>query len=290
MDEKSLPVPTPDGGRLMAAARGPREGRPVLLCHGSPGSRSFSVPDTGVLERLGVRLISYDRPGYGDSSPRPGRTIAGAVADAVLVADALTVQRFAVLGYSGGGPHGLAVAAGLGDRVTRCAVVSGVAPMDAVGLDWFAGMSEGNVEEFDAALTGRASLAALVEPVAGAVAEDAYALVASLRVELSEADQRALDDPAIAEMVAASMAEGLRPGAAGWIDDDLAFCRPWGFDVGRVRVPTGVWHGTEDTLVPPAHAAWLAAAVPRAEGHVIVGAGHFGTLHEIEAILRWLTD
>jgi pimeloyl-ACP methyl ester carboxylesterase len=243
-----------------------------------------------VLDRLGIRLLTYDRPGYGDSSPRPGRSVADAAADVVLVTEALTVQRFAVLGFSGGGPHALAVAAALGDRVVRCAAVSSVAPMDAAGLDWFAGMSEGNVQEFDVALSGRTRLEALVGPVAAAREDDVFAALASFRVELPEADQRALDDPAVAELVARSMSDGLRPGAAGWVDDDLAFCRPWGFAVGRVRVPTGVWHGTEDMLVPPSHAAWIAGAVPRAEGHVMVGAGHFGPLLEIESILRWLTN
>jgi pimeloyl-ACP methyl ester carboxylesterase len=150
-------------------------------------------------------------------------------------------------------------------------------------------MSDGNVEEFDTALSGRAPLAAMVEPIGAAFVDDAFAALASFRVELPVPDQEALDDPGIAQIVAQSMADGLRPGADGWIDDDLAFCRPWGFAPDRVRVPTGVWHGTEDTLVPPAHASWLAAAVPAAEGHVIVGAGHFGPLREIESILRWLT-
>ena len=72
------------------------------------------------------------------------------------------------------------------------------------------------------------------------------------------------------------------------MDDDLAFAAPWGFDVGRIRVPVGVWHGTEDTLVPVAHAAWLAQAIPGAEGHVVVGAGHLGMLDEMGDILLWL--
>jgi len=289
VDETALPVPTPDGGLLMVAAAGPHDGRPVVLCHGTPGGRAFTVPDLGVLERLGIRLVTYDRPGYGGSTPRPGRSVADAVADVALVADALTLGRFAVAGFSGGGPHALAVAAGLGDQVTRCAAVSTVAPMDAVGLDWFAGMSDGNVQEFDTALSGRAPLAELVEPIASAFVDDVFAALASFKVELPGADRAALDDPGVAQVVAQSMADGLRAGATGWIDDDLAFCRPWGFAVERVRVPTGVWHGTEDTLVPPAHASWLAAAVPGAEGHVIVGGGHFGPLLEIESILRWLT-
>ena len=290
MDETSLPVPTQDGRLLMAAAFGPHDGRPVLVCHGTPGSRMFSVPDHSLLERAGIRLVTYDRPGYGGSTARPDRSVADAAADVGLVADALTVQRFALLGFSGGGPHALAAAEGLGDRITRCAAVSSVAPMDAEGLDFFAGMSQVNLDEFDAALAGRDSIAAVLDPVAAAVREDVYAFLASLRAELPDADRRALDHPSIDRLLAESITEGLRPGASGWVDDDMAFCRPWAFDVGRVRVPVGVWHGTEDSLVPPSHAAWLCAMVPRAEGHLTVGAGHLGPLLEMEAILRWLTD
>jgi pimeloyl-ACP methyl ester carboxylesterase len=289
VDQTSLPVPTPDGRLLAAASFGPHDGRPVLACHGTPGSRLFTVPDLSLLDRAGIHLVTYDRPGYGSSTRRPGRTVADAAADIALVADALTLQRFGVLGFSGGGPHALASAALLGDRVTRCAAVSSVAPMDAPDLDFFAGMSAGNLEEFDAALAGEAGLSAALDPVASAVAEDVFAFMASLRADLPEPDRRALDQPAIDKLLATSMAEGLRPGAGGWVDDDLAFCRPWGFDAGRIRVPTGVWHGTEDTLVPAAHAAWMTAAVPRSEGHLLVGAGHLGALSEMEPILRWLT-
>jgi pimeloyl-ACP methyl ester carboxylesterase len=274
----------------MAAAFGPHDGRPVLACHGTPGSRLFSVPDRGVLDRAGVRLVTYDRPGYGGSSARDGRTVGDAAGDIALVADALALQRFAVVGFSGGGPHALAAAAGLSDRITRLAAVSSVAPMDAAGLDFFAGMSQGNLDEFDAALAGRERLRAMLDPVAAAVADDVYAFLASLRAELPDADRAVLDHPAVDRLMATSMTEGLRSGAAGWIDDDLAFCRPWGFDVGRVRVKLGVWHGTDDTLVPPSHAAWLCAMVPGAQGHLMVGAGHLGPLHEMDAILRWLTD
>ncbi len=288
MDETSLPVPTPDGRLLTAAAFGPHDGTPVLSCHGTPGSRLFSVPDIATLERLGVRLVTYDRPGYGGSTLGPGRTVADAAGDAAVVADALSLQRFAVHGYSGGGPHALAIAAALGDRVTRCATVSSLAPMDAGGLDFFAGMSAGNVEELDAALAGRTALESALDPVAAAVADDVYAFLAALRADLPEVDQAALDQPHIDRLLATSMAEGLRPGAGGWVDDDLAFTRSWGFDVGRVRVPLGVWHGTEDTLVPVSHAGWLTRAVPRSEGHLVVGAGHLGTLGHTDEILRWL--
>ena len=286
MDQTLLPVHVA-GRQLAAAAYGPPDGTPILFMHGTPGSR-LQLPDPQVLDTLGIRLVRYDRPGYGASTRDPGRRIVDAAADAAAVAEAMAWNEFAVLGYSGGGPHALAVAAQLGDRVRRCAAVASIAPMDAVGLDFFGGMSEGNVEEFDAALAGAEQLATLLDPVAGAVAEDVFAFMASLRADLPDEDAAALDRPEVASAFADSFVEGLRPGAGGWIDDDLAFCAPWGFDVDSITVPVSVWQGSTDVLVPPSHAAWLAQAIPGAEGQLIVGSGHFGLLDRLPQIYTWL--
>jgi pimeloyl-ACP methyl ester carboxylesterase len=288
MEETSLPVPARDGRHLTAAAYGPHDGSPVISLHGTPGSRRPLLPDPALLERVGLRLITYDRPGYGGSTRHLGRRVADAAADIATVADAFAVQHFAVMGFSGGGPHALAAAALLPERVTRCAAVASVAPMDAEGLDFFAGMSPGNLEEFDAALAGHDTLQLALDPIVGAVADDVYAFIASLRSDLPAVDAAVLDRAPVTQIFADSTAEALRPGPGGWMDDDLAFAAPWGFDVGRIRIPVGVWHGTEDTAVPVAHAAWLAQAIPGAEGHVVVGAGHFGMLDELGDILIWL--
>ncbi len=288
MNETSLPVPTVDGRMLTAAAYGPHDGSPVISLHGTPGSRLQPPPDLAVLERTGTRLITYDRPGYGASTRQPGRRVADAAADIATVADAFAVQHFAVCGYSGGGPHALAAAALLSERVTRCAAVASIAPMDAVGLDFFAGMSAGNLEEFDQALAGRETLEAALDPVAGAVAEDIYAFLAALRADLPHVDAVVLDRPDVTRLLASSISEGLRPGPGGWVDDDLALTAPWGFDVDSITVPVGVWHGTLDTLVPVGHAGWLAQAIQGAEGHLVVGAGHLGTLDQLADVFIWL--
>lgn len=288
MDETAIPVPLTHHRGLTAAAFGPHDGAPVLSCHGTPGSRLAPVPDVDLLTRLGVRLISYDRPGYGGSDPHPHRAVADAAADIAAVADAFGIEHFAVAGYSGGGPHALAAAALLPERVTRCAAVAGPAPIDAHGLDFFEGMSAGNVEEFDAALAGRETLAAALEPVADAARDDVYALLAALKADLPDVDAHMLDRPDVDQMLATSIAEGLRPGAQGWIDDDLAFCAPWGFDVAAIAVPVGIWHGSEDTLVAASHAAWLAGAISGAEGHLVVGAGHLGMLDQLAEVYAWL--
>lgn len=288
MDETALPVSLPRGRSVTAAAFGPRDGTPVLSMHGTPGSRLQPPPDPAVLERAGIRLLTYDRPGYGTSPALQGRRVADAAADAALVADAIGVHHFSVIGYSGGGPHALAVAALLPDRVTRCATVASIAPLDAHGLDFFAGMSPGNVEEFDAALAGRDSLTAMLEPVAAIAVDDVYAFLAALAADLPGADADQLRRPDVEQMLTRSVAEGLRPGPGGWVDDDLAFCAPWGFDLGGIAAPVAIWHGAEDTLVPASHAAWLARAVPGAEGHLIVGVGHFGVLECLDEAFRWL--
>ena len=288
MDETSLPVPAAGGRMLTAAAFGPHDGNPVISLHGTPGSRLHPPADAAVLERTGTRLITYDRPGYGGSTRTAGRQVADAAVDVATVADAFAITHFAVTGYSGGGPHALAAAALLPGRVTRCATVASVAPMDAVGLDFFAGMSAANLEEFDRALAGRDSLEMSLDPVAGAVAEDTYAWLAALRADLPDVDAAVLERVDVAQMFAAAVSEGLRPGAAGWVDDDLAFTAPWGFDVGTIAVPVGVWHGTVDTLVPVAHAGWLTQAIPGAVGHLVTGAGHFGMLDQLVDVYRWL--
>jgi pimeloyl-ACP methyl ester carboxylesterase len=290
MDETALPVPTPDGRLVMAAAFGPHDGQPVLSLHATPGSRLFSVWQAGLLERTQVRLVTFDRPGYGGSARRAGRSVADVVDDAVVVADALSLQRFAVLGFGGGGPHALALATALGDRISRCALLSSPAPLDAGGLDFFAGMSAGSAEEFDAALAGQTALEAAITPMASAVTEDVYAFLAALAADLPEVDRTALARPGLDRLLADSITEAVRGGADGWIDDDLAFARPWGFDPGRARVPVALWHGAEDTSVPVSHSAWLGRAVPRAIAHVLVGCGHLGTLDRLEEVLRWLLD
>ena len=287
MDQTLLPVHVA-GRQLAAAAYGPPDGSPVLSMHGTPGSRLQPPPDLGLLDILNIRLVTYDRPGYGASSRCPGRRVVDASTDAAAVADAMAWNDFSVVGYSGGGPHALAVAAELGDRIRRCVAMGSIAPMDAAGLDFFAGMSEGNLEEFDAALAGIEQLTAAIEPIAGAVADDVYAFMAALKADLPEDDAAVLDRPDVASLFATSFAEGLRPGAGGWIDDDLAFCSPWGFDVGSISVPVAVWQGSTDTLVPPSHAAWLAQAIPGAEGQLIVGTGHFGLLDALPQIYSWL--
>jgi len=246
----------------------------VFWHHGTPNVGNPPTPLFPVSERLGIRWVSYDRPGYGGSTPRPGRDIASAAEDAAAVADALGVDRFAVLGHSGGGPHALACAALLPDRVLAAASGSGMAPSGAAGLDWFAGM---------------AAPGGLRAAVAGRAAKEAYEADPPPEPGgvFTPADLAALegDWSWFMSVVNPAVADGPGP----LIDDDLAYVAPWGFDPATIAVPTLIVHGTADVMVPAAHASWLAARIPGAVLRLAEGEGHISVLaSDGPAILEWL--
>lgn len=262
--------------------------------HGTPGSRLTRHPDEEVYRRAGVRAITYDRAGYGASTRHPGRRVADAASDVATIADALGLDRFAVTGGSGGAPHALACGALLADRVTRCASVVGPAPWGPGGLSreqFFDGMVEGNVRELGWALAGESTLRPELE-------REATEIIASLESDsdtplgedysLSAADLEVMKGGAIRAMLAASTREGIGHSVDGFVDDDLAFTRPWGFDAAAISVPVAVWYGPHDTLVPAGHSEWLARTIPGAEALILDG-GHFAIYERLPELLAWLT-
>lgn len=273
-----------DGRPIGFMVSGDPSGRPVVLMHGTPGSRVGPFPSDRVLHDLGVCLITFDRPGYGRSARLAARTVADVAGDVRAIADALGLSQFAVLGRSGGGPHALACAALLPDRVTRAAALVSLAPRTADGLDWFAGMSDSNIREFEAA----ASTPVWLEEAAARIRANPSSHLASLDSEMPEPDRRIADDTGLRAMTAHSFAEGLRSGAAGWIDDDLAFCAPWGFGVADIKVPVLLWHGEMDVFSPPAHTRWLARNIPGATATIEPGRGHLGAHEVVPDALSWL--
>lgn len=277
-----------DGRRLAVKVSGNPEGRPVFLLHGTPGSRLGPFPRGRVLYELGVRLITFDRPGYGRSDRLERRRVADVAADVAAIADDLGLDQFAVLGRSGGGPHALACAALLPGRVTRAAVLVGLAPLTAEGLDWFAGMSDSNVGEYTAATAGRESLVASLGLAARGIKADPASLVTAISGEMPESDQRVVADAGIRAMLVRNYAEALRISADGWIDDILAFCSPWGFDLSDIGIPVLLWHGENDVFSPVSHSHWLAGQIPGAIVEVEPGSAHFGALVVMPDVLAWL--
>ncbi|WP_019884104.1 alpha/beta fold hydrolase [Streptomyces purpureus] len=282
-------IRTQDGRELAVEHRGDPGGRPVFLLHGTPGSRLGPAPRTAVLYRLGVRLITYDRAGYGDSDRLPGRRVAHAAADVATIADALGIDEFAVVGRSGGAPHALACAALLPDRTVKAAGLVGLAPRDAQGLDWFEGMTESNVREYLNAAAGRRQLTGSLEFRTLTIRADPAASIADMRSALPESDRVIVADSGIRAMLVRNFAEGLRSSADGWVDDVMSFSTDWEFRPEDIRTPVLLWHGEKDVFAPVQHTRWLAERIPRAEMVVERGAAHFGALRVLTRVLSWTT-
>jgi pimeloyl-ACP methyl ester carboxylesterase len=294
------PVPHPvqkldlaDGRTLAFTEWGDPDGRPVITCHGTPGCRLNRHPNQKLVRSTGARIIAFDRPGYGQSSRNRGRRVVDVVDDVARLADHLDLQKFAVVGGSGGGPHALAIAAVLGDRVTRAACIVGIAPYDVLGDEWFTGMDPMNVKEFGWALEGEGRLhEELVREdgeMRARVADDPSRVLGDF--DLPEADRNVLARSDVATVIRESTAEQSVNGVWGWVDDDLAFTTSWGFDPSTIRVPTAVWWGAADVLVPPQHGEWLAANVPGALARVRRDAGHQPDPDkDVVALNGWLLD
>jgi pimeloyl-ACP methyl ester carboxylesterase len=256
------------------AASRPDDRVAVFWHHGTPNIGAPPVPLFGAAERLGLRWVSFDRPGYGGSSPWPDRDVGSAAEHATAVADALEIDGFAVVGHSGGGPHALACAALAPSRVRGVVSIAGLAPFDADGLDWFAGMAAAGAASLRAAAAGREAKER--HEVSGAEGD----------LEFTERDLAAFDGTW--SWVLDVVRPAVDAGPGGLIDDDLAYVRPWGFDPARISAPVLFVHGGRDRVVPSTHSAWLAAHCPTAELRSSAEDGHISILDQAEPALEWL--
>ncbi|MGN6782066.1 MAG: alpha/beta fold hydrolase [Marmoricola sp.] len=278
MSGARTPFELADGRLLDLYTSGPQEAMPLVFHHGTPGA----ARPLRFLERAthaaGFRFVTWSRPGYATSTRQPGRRVADVAADAAQVLDGLGAEACVTLGWSGGGPHALAAAALLPERVRAVSTLAGVAPWDADGLDVMAGMGEQNVEEFGLAVAGEERLRPWLE---GDLEEfrqvDAAGVVASMSTLLPEVD-RAMLTAEFGEDLAAQMRAAVEVGVDGWLDDDLAFVTDWGFGLDRLAVPVFVWQGDADLMVPAAHGAWLAQHLPGVTPHLEPGAGHLSVV------------
>ena len=262
-----------DGRTLRVHDSGAGDELTVFWHHGSPQTGALLEPLLAAATARGIRLLSYARPSYGGSTPNPGRNVASAASDVAQIADALGLERFAAMGASGGGPHALACAALLPDRVSAVASIAGLAPFDADGIDWFDQMAADGAS-LRAAAAGREA-----------------------RTRFAESDEF---DPAIfidrdyatlagewsglgADAEAASAA-----GSDGLIDDDVAFVTPWGFEVGEIHVPLLLVHGGQDRVVPSSHSTWLLSQGSDVELWFRPRESHVSILETCPLVMEWL--
>ena len=284
-------VTTPDGRTLEILTGGAQDGLPFLFHSGTPSAVLRYEPLWVAAERAGLRLVTYSRPGYGASAPRPTGPPVAIAADAVdsaTVLDALGLDRFVTLGWSGGGPRALACAALLGERCLAAVSFAGVAPADAPDLDFTAGMGPENVRDFELAAQGREALRPVVEEqVAEFAAVTGEQIVAAFGELIDEVDAAALTGE-FADYVAGSFRHAMAQGPVGLLEDNLQVMQPWGFDVEDIAVPVGVWQGAHDKMVPFAHGQWLAARIPGARSHLFADEGHLSLVHRMDEMLAEL--
>jgi pimeloyl-ACP methyl ester carboxylesterase len=267
-------IQLPEGRDLHIEVTGPDSGEVLIFHHGTPGAVTQMRGIQRAAHARGLRLVTFSRPGYGSSSRRAGRRVVDVVADVAAVLDHLDVERCLVAGWSGGGPAALATGAVLPDRVAGVLSIASIAPDGLTDLDLTSGMGEENIEEFGLAREGEDALRPMLERAAvGLRQADAAGLVEEMGTLLPDVD-RAVLTAEVGEDLVASFAEGLRTGVDGWLDDDLAFVEPWGFDLAQLAVPVFVWQGSEDLMVPFAHGQWLAGAIPGVTPHLERGQGH----------------
>jgi pimeloyl-ACP methyl ester carboxylesterase len=267
-------IELPDGRSLDVWQAGAPDGEALVFHHGTPGAGMPFEHHVREMSQRGLRYVGWTRPGYGSSSRRRGRTVGDDAADGAAVLDQLGIDRAWVVGWSGGGPHALGFAAQRPERVRGVALIGGVAPWAAEGLDFLAGMGAENVEEFGAALQGEAAILPFVErafPEWRVVRPEA---IAEAFGDLVDDVDRASVTGELAEYLAALAHEALRVGYWGWLDDDLVFTQPWGFDLEAIRSPVHIWQGAHDRMVPYAHGEWLVGHCPTACPHLLEEHGH----------------
>jgi pimeloyl-ACP methyl ester carboxylesterase len=263
-----------------------------------PDGHGLSVESLGprprgiVLYRLGIRLISYDRPGYPGSDPDPGRDVASAAKDVRTIADYFGIDRFSVVGRSGGAPHALACAALLQDRVISVAALGSLAPQDAYaadGLDWEDGMTESNVLAFRCAKEDPDTLRVMLKEQAERVSKGSEGLLKALWPEMGDHDKEVIDDIALRRIIADIHVEALSNNCIdGWADDVIALSRPWGFEPAKITAPVKLWGGKDDVFSPVGHTYWLAGQIAGAEVEIGQGKAHFGAVKTLPKILAWV--
>jgi pimeloyl-ACP methyl ester carboxylesterase len=267
-----------DGRMLEVMLGGEPAGYPLVLHHGTPTDATIFAGWDAPCQAHQLRLIAITRPGYSSSTRLVGRTVAAVADDVAAVLKWLGHARFVSAGVSGGGPHALACAALLPNRCAAAMTIAGVAPYTDSELDFLDGMGPENVVEYGAALEGEVALRAWMAENGGALQHVTGAMLAEAFGGLVPAVDKAVLVGGYADQLAGSLRRALAPGFDGWIDDDMAFTRDWGFDLGQIRTPVTVWQGDLDLMVPQAHGRALVQRIPGAVGRMVSGHGHISML------------
>ncbi len=284
-------ITTRDGRTLRVREDGAADGVPVLSLHGTPGCGLLDPGDVARAQRRGIRLIGYDRPGYGGSDRHAGRNVADCAGDVRSIAAALGIDRLAVWGISGGGPHAAACAALLDGLVPAVAVLGSIAPYGAPKLDYFAGMGKSNVDDIKLELSDPAAARAKAADERRAMLEaDVAGLLAAWESIVSPVDAGVLTDEFGAHVLSVTQT-GLAPGPEGWNDDGDAHLGDWGFGLTQIQTPVLIMHGVEDRFVPVAHGRWLGEAIPTAETRIYDDEGHLSLLvNRMDEMYDWLLE
>jgi pimeloyl-ACP methyl ester carboxylesterase len=280
-----------DGRDIEFLTAGPEDGRPLVVHEGTPVGLEINSKLGAAAAERGLRMVQVARPGYVQSTAKPGRRVADIAADVAAVLEDIGAGAFVSIGFSGGGPHSLACAALLPGRCLAAASVAGVGPYGVEGLDFLAGMGPENVEEFGLAVRGNDALTPWLEKESAALGSiEGDQIIASLGGLISGADAGVINGE-FADDLARSLRGAIREGIAGWRDDDLAFAADWGLRLDAIEAPVAIWQGDQDMMVPFAHGQWLAAHIPGARAHLEAGAGHLTmTVTAIDRILDDLLD
>lgn len=278
-----------DGRTLCVELAGDPGGRPILVHNGTPNSRHLSRDWIADAEQRGIRLVSYDRPGYGESTAQPGHSVADGAADVEDIAKQLGIERLGVWGLSGGGPYALACAALLPRLVPAVATLGSIAPWGSPDLDYYGGMGEDNVQEiqlyFSDPAQAREHGAELREELLQVSPDQ---IVESWKTLLSDVDAAVVSGE-FAEHLVYCFRDGLAPGEQGWWDDGVSHLEPWGFGVESITTPVKIWHGRHDRFVPFQHGQWLAEHIPNAEAELSETDGHLTLLvDKVGDVHEWL--
>jgi pimeloyl-ACP methyl ester carboxylesterase len=254
-------------------------GVPVIYLHGTPSSRLYAVSGHDAAMRQGVRLIAANRPGYG-AAPDVPTSLSSVAEDTLALADALGLNRFAVLGVSGGGPFALACGATAPDRVGAVGVVVGVGPWRLIDPPGSNSEDRAALELADAGDV-EAALAVFRRSAAGDLASmlelDDDAMMDDFIQHVPE-QEHALYTPQLRAVLAADLREALTS-YDGYARDNLAWGGDWDLDLAAVSSPTWLWYGDEDRLVPADHGRWLHERIAHSTLVIRPGAGHGGAIH-----------